>query len=238
MEFIVDSLNQNRNGKMKIFNILTLSLFFFSLSSSRLLFAEPGGQPREFFKQDYIQTPSIKNSTSHKLPGVEVNRKDSHKTLHKSSKTKPVIKPTSKVSGSIETTNETRIIKVHGIGMLLNIKDRKHYQQFARKLLQFSDRYNILISRVYLVGNIEPYKDDLLTKEMMLRGGRPAAGMVIPKKYKVSKSPSWILDTDEGEYVLDGALELNKFFTAKGEFIDQEAFIEHDSELVPLENKK
>jgi len=58
--------------------------------------------------------------------------------------------------------------------------------------------------------------------KVLARGGIITVEPSIAEEYQVSRSPSWIIRTKEGDIVLEGLYSIHQFFNSKGEFLDNE----------------
>ena len=97
----------------------------------------------------------------------------------------------------------------------------------VKELSDTAVKHDLGIGEIFAIGNVTTAFDtsqDLL--RVFARGGAISIRSTVPEKYKVKKSPSWILYTREGEILLEATGPLANNFNQKGEFIDKNAHLE------------
>ncbi len=194
--------------------ILLLALF----SSANLLAEETG-----FFGNEYDMNV-FKPRKGEKIDGEVVaptNQKSNIIEQQEVIKNSPaeVVK-----SGSILNTTELKPPsgkhKVSWLGIIINAHDQAHFFTEIGNFLQFAVEHDYDLGPVYAVGK------DFSSKEMnkvsaMIdgRGGAIFFSAEIPSEFSVKKSPAWIVGTKEGQYLLEGVTNFQKYFNSSGELI-------------------
>lgn len=121
-------------------------------------------------------------------------------------------------------------LKIKGMGILLNGVDEEHCFQQLNRLADIVTEKNIPTGRVIIVGGVENV--GRLIKKLLLNsfngsglypkvGGFIEGSVTVPERYKVTLSPSWLIDTEKGEVVLEGVEKVERYITSRGTFVER-----------------
>lgn len=175
--------------------------------------------PSEFYKQGYARTPmdsdkAVKQSkpkldSKNPTPAVVNQPSDSKKPEFK--------KPVFKLPNVMDEAEGTPILS---IGVIVDLNDREHYEQVMSGLRETLDRTSILAGTVYTLSAGGPYMEDNFI-HLYARGASLQSGTELPERYQhIALSPTYIVETNEGEILLEAVSELNRFVNARGEFLE------------------
>ena len=110
---------------------------------------------------------------------------------------------------------------IKSLGAIVNGLNEKQTLETLKTLVSLIKKHEIRGGSVYMLGGFGSQaifgSDAFLTLNLL--GGELISDITLPEKYKVSKSPSWIIELDEGEAVLEGLLDVKKYVNSTGKFI-------------------
>lgn len=123
-------------------------------------------------------------------------------------------------------------LEVQSVSLIVNALDEKHFKQSVKELTDLAGATGVHAKTVYAVGNL----DSLLPKSFTLAGlalnpkeqpalllglygGNLALVEEPPRQYPVQRSPSWIITTAQGEYILEAVGPLHNYFNKKGQLV-------------------
>lgn len=110
--------------------------------------------------------------------------------------------------------------KIISISLIIGGDERSKHLEPAISLIELCRDRNIPIGKIYSIGNIgvkDPRFDKLLIHLSVL-GGLFEKVTAVPEKYAAVKSaPTWIVETEEGEILLEGVSTIEQFVTTSGE---------------------
>lgn len=138
--------------------------------------------------------------------------------------------------------------EVVSLGVIVNSLNASHAVAILEDLAKKTKKLGLPASPVILVGTqgsaavifqqINAHDPTGLTAYELL--GSLIFSMNIPEKYPVRSSPSWVVRTTGGEYVLDGVQSLDRYVTSDGRFYDPDAIVVglggHDTNLDSANN--
>jgi hypothetical protein len=117
--------------------------------------------------------------------------------------------------------------RIKGVGAVINCHDRQHCKTQLEYLLNLQGTYSFLLSTIYLIGDIAVDYIPLTHStepEVLIKNIEVMQAVKFrrepPPHLSISKSPSWLIETEKDLFVLEGVSRLERYFTAKGEFID------------------
>jgi len=110
---------------------------------------------------------------------------------------------------------------VQSIGAILNGLDKAHYETQLTILFEVAERYDFNLGPIYAIG-ASSHKDDLGRYfPLILRGAKIEYPTEPPEEYDVSMSPTWLINTKKGQYVLEATGTLDRYFNSRGHFIEK-----------------
>ncbi|MDC0357847.1 hypothetical protein OAO01_03455 [Oligoflexia bacterium] len=235
---IVRSLRFTMLGR-SIRNNLCLFLLLLPLCFGIHANAQDQKKPGNFFPKDYINKPGKQAAPSRKQPkDFSKPKRPAQLKKGKDAKGKNILDLFALDGEVVVDKKETGAlpaksafssgIPLKSIGVILNSSDNMHFLSNLKNLIQTAIKYDLSISRVYAIGKLPRLDADeeqfSYTKDMFtlwLLDGLLLPSDKIPKEYNVTRSPTWILNTSEGEILLEGMLTLEKHLNSKGEFVDK-----------------
>ena len=123
-------------------------------------------------------------------------------------------------------------IPVESISLIVNGLDKKHFFSCLKDLYELCERTGMRIDTVYVVGNLDSVIDPALKAMSWPRGvqDQPLIGINLyggklavveepPKEYPVRLSPSWVVNTKEGAYILEAIGGYKKYFNNRGQLV-------------------
>lgn len=114
--------------------------------------------------------------------------------------------------------------KIKWIGAILGSLNEKDFRENLQGFLKVSDKHGLDIAIVYAIGDFsEKYNNEMVN--IIGRNGSISFVEELPEKYNVKLSPSWIVATHNGAYILEG-VELEKYINQKGEYIEKQNLFE------------
>jgi len=120
-------------------------------------------------------------------------------------------------------------VEIRSLGLIVNAGDVLHGQTHMQELLGASQKYQIPISTVYAVGGMNAFNGKLPPAEWLmvkLAGGDFRVELAPPERYEVTLSPAWIVETPDGEVVLEAVTSLDKYLNREGKFV--QAFLQDE----------
>lgn len=169
-----------------------------------------------FFDKDFSKSPLTKDQGS-ELPSGKPAKQP------KSGVAKPVSTPTSVASPTNADFDNRKKVKVDSIGLLLNAVKREHVQARLKELLSVVHEFDMGIGSVIFIGGFPGAEGFAVSTAIVARGGEIKVLGSVPYRYKVTKAPTWILKTEEGEILLEGTGPLRENFDKEGNFVYPEA---------------
>lgn len=178
-------------------------------------FAEPNmPSPKDMYQKDYVTGPG----------NDEEQRSDPSASSQKvpNGKKPSTPKTPSKATGQTGAVQNSRTsgTPIQSIGVILNGLDRKHFDQYLEELADVLKERKLPLGELYLIGTGRAYssaeKDDYLRKWSLPLNFIHSP----PKPYdKVSRSPTWIIQTAQGRILLEGLTNLSRYVNDRGELV-------------------
>lgn len=109
---------------------------------------------------------------------------------------------------------------IKSLGVILNAMKPDHAKEYVAQLASVAFKYDLPIHNIYYVGPIHNFPEDTDRLTVKLQGGSIEGGDAPPEKYPVKRSPTWIIETEKGEILLEGFLQLERFVNSKGQFVE------------------
>jgi len=109
------------------------------------------------------------------------------------------------------------------MGAILNCSDIEKFRSEIEQLTTIADSYKIKLSVVYALGTRSRalYTPEFkLTMSQFIRGGGQIRFVSkLPDRYKVKHTPTWLIQTEQGENVLEGFSKLRRLVNHRGELV-------------------
>jgi len=186
-----------------------------------------------YYQHDYARTPLAEKSDARQLPrgrlALPTPTPDDSAAApdpapeHEGEATASTPSPTPTPQES--PVEETAGIPISEVKVFVNAIERSHFLDVVAEYGSIAAKYNLTSSGLIAVGGFFG-RDDVppeMTRLLLL--GTPVAPFgLVPPKYKVERSPTWVLTTEKGEIVIEGFMSIDKFLNRKGEF--QRKFLE------------
>lgn len=181
-------------------------------------------EPKSFYDSGYADSP-LKGSPSesHKAqapdrvvaPEARVKLRDSgHEDQTARTSTPATEFSKEKLSG--------KPLPINSLSLIVDTGDNEQVFTALHDMAELVVRYSIHPGAIFLYGNPQIPSDapyDWVT--LVTLGARISSQPDILEKYPVKSSPSWIVDTPEGEIVLEGFSTPEQFLNSDGKFIQR-----------------
>lgn len=172
-----------------------------------------------FFKRGEANTVFQKN----KQNGFINNQENKKEPLPSQTAIKPAKKTQNNIlqvrpTPSGESTAKGK--QVITIGAIIDGTNKRHYEQCIQSLFKLSDKFEFDLDKIYitsLLNNID--KESILS--LLVRGATVSPVPAPPEEYNVTASPTWIVQTEDGQVVLEGIVDLGRYFNSRGEFVSK-----------------
>jgi len=109
--------------------------------------------------------------------------------------------------------------KILRIGGIVDDLKSHGFEDFSKSLILIADKYDFNIGTVYVVKGSTTQES--LINSLWIRGGMVKYVSSPPNKYNVTISPAWIIQTEDGQIVLEGISNIEKYINQRGEFLDK-----------------
>jgi hypothetical protein len=111
---------------------------------------------------------------------------------------------------------------VISIGAVINALDKEHLGIYTKKLSDLLVERNIPAGQFYMRHLVGTLPDLQSFMRLIVYGATPRYISTLPEKYAMlTASPTWIIQTEKGEYLLEGVEALERFITADGGFVEK-----------------
>ncbi len=209
---------------MKYKILITLCLFFSTtLSADDFRRADSffeKGNPAKISKGDFYGIRKDDNNTNAKPPSYI---KDPSKIVPNDTREKAqqsILKNKGSITNNIPSTNTNHSgIKVLSLGVVINSLDENHLEKHLNTLIKTSTKFDLDINEVDFVGI-----DNDVTKKfgfaIISRFGEENFMSAPPIEYNITTSPTWILQTANGQILLEGIDNPEIYMNSQAEFID------------------
>lgn len=178
--------------------------------------AEPQGK-EGFFEKDFSKSPI----TSDAQAIIPKSEKPTAGGDDQKAKISESVEPSpTPLSADFDNRKKARI---DSIGLILNALNREQAASKVKELLELANKYDFGVGQVLMVGGMPGPEILVVTTAIVARGGEVSVSGSVPYRYKISKSPTWILKSDEGEILLEGIGSIKSDFDKDGNFIYPEA---------------
>ncbi|NDC36988.1 MAG: hypothetical protein EBZ48_02930 [Proteobacteria bacterium] len=114
-----------------------------------------------------------------------------------------------------------RGITIERLSLVTNGANEEHALEALTALREVIVDKELALGTVYLVGLNSSIKLDplvLMVRRLQFLGAAFAQGLTEPP-VPVKLSPTWIVETTQGRYLLEGTMNIDRFLNARGEFV-------------------
>lgn len=120
-----------------------------------------------------------------------------------------------------EKGKQPELVKVTAVGAIFVALNAGEFQSRLRDLVDIASKYDLDVGKIYALGDLRLVYDAENIIPLVARGATVGVVDELPEQYaSVKQLPTWILETDKGQVVLEGFTSIARFLTAKGEFVD------------------
>lgn len=186
--------------------------------------AQSESEPRQdFFENGFVnggfESPS-ETSAPQPSPAPSPNRLQANSPLAQMKAVVPGIVPSIK---SNTDHGKTDGVIVQSIGMLVSSNNPEHLKKSLKSLVDFSLKHKVPLERVHALGSYKLPKDDALDQMLAATWILDGQFSVIPKLpegyNQIQNSPAWLINTDQGQYVLEAPSDPEAYFDEDGHFV-------------------
>jgi len=130
----------------------------------------------------------------------------------------PTPTPTPDPNLEDELTALTEPVTVKQISAIINCDDREHFKAQLMTMRELVIKHDLSVGQLYAVCR-SPALNDGIQMPLIIRGGILRVVEDPPAQYPIDLSPTWIVETEKGQHILEGQLDLARAFNSKGEFL-------------------
>jgi hypothetical protein len=113
--------------------------------------------------------------------------------------------------------------KITRIGAIINGMEEEHRNKMVAQLARYSVESSVPLGMIYIVGPMLGKNNVGDSFVLALSGGTLEGVDAPPAPYtEIKRSPTWLIQTERGEIVVEGSPELTKFASPLGEFTGPE----------------
>jgi hypothetical protein len=215
---------------MRCVALLVLACFL-----SVTAYAESG----DFYKKDFAINPLGKEA--HSRP--KVNKDKGSKEASEQKPANPdwsfegdmLYPPKGGDKGTPAELTDLDAPKVQSIGVIVDVNTPEHFQSVADALVEMSDANDIVLGTVWALSATAIYMHPAYNK-LHARGMIHNTVEKLPEKYsQVKNSPTYIIETEQGEILLEGVTKLDRYINSNGQFIEKGMSLAEEIEPVKAE---
>lgn len=112
-------------------------------------------------------------------------------------------------------------LKIDAASLILTTSDQANAERSYQEFLTLRDKFGIKLSEVYLIGDPRGLMRSEVIYSQGADGGMFRYLNEMPKAFEsIKTSPTIILETNDGNILLEGFRSISSVFNAKGEFIE------------------
>ncbi len=190
---------------------LVFSLLFFSSA----LYAQ-----EDFFSDDFVKNPltNKKRKDIFDKKDTKIVKEENKKAEKVEESFRSPMLPETEVDLTTQDEAFQKPKKILSIGLIANGMNKEHGRENFSKLLSLVKEHNLPAGDMYYLSTFQDdvmSSDDLITFYVL--GGNFELVEEVPEKYQVSKSPTWIVETVDGEVLFEGLLDVGRYINSKGE---------------------
>lgn len=169
-----------------------------------------------FFQNDFARTPIQKEGESpRKVKEPKKNKETKPDQTFQEEQTVELHTNDSELPSPIQKGP-----KIESIGMVINATDPKHFEEHLGELLSQIDKHDVDAGVIYQLGDHDDFNAyDQLMPKLIARGALFRLEGSAPRRFTVTKSPSWILQVEEGLIVLEAPENINRYISQTGHFV-------------------
>ncbi|RMG44316.1 MAG: hypothetical protein D6719_02110 [Candidatus Dadabacteria bacterium] len=201
-----------QTGFYKVSLILTMTAWL-----ATPVFAQDFSRPDSFFPQNY----AAENLTDSQIKDTKKQPEAVRPEHKKAVADKKTVAPGTTESSFNKKPSKEKI-PIIAISAVLNAADRQHFSEHLNELIDTAVTYDLAFGSIYAVGwNIFKHSSDLQNTaiKIIARGGEILDYGSVPDEYPVKLSPTWIIETEKGDIVLEATGPLRKYITSDGSFM-------------------
>lgn len=204
----------------------TLWVIHILIFSSVSLFAE---SPNEFFPKEYVSQQ--KHKVQKKQSKVNSFAVDSE--MHIKEQTVDVADTLFHADSPLKPPDSILLddegIPVHSIGLIINATEENHFRRNIEVLIETASKFELLVSQVAAIGFGIPGAKSVSVGDVIysphafalvaLEGQIAPYAVLPPKLDHLKRSPTWVVNTSQGGYLIEGYEPIWRLFNKRGEFI-------------------
>lgn len=189
-----------------------------SLMATRALAQSPSSdKPKEFYREGFVTDGSdkpkqlnIESGSPQHQPGKQPEPRNSLNPFPMQSA----------IPTATPTPSNFKTYKVVALSAIISTMDAKHFDEVLGELKDVAVKYDFPVHNIWAPGDLKALESaQAKFLPIMARGATVSFGNV-PKRYLATLSPTWIIETTEGEIVMEATGPLMENFNENGEFVD------------------
>lgn len=197
--------------------------------------AQDSKAPKEFFDQDYAKSPLKSDSgvgvpregrkpRNRATPQVAPNPAGGKASTPDGSKADAVAADDAPADNSSALgalfPREGKSLPIVRIGVILNTLNQQHASEVLDELSALATKYDYEIGTIFSIGNPGSVAHSDAFMKLLLRGAKLHDQVRVPEAYNaVRLSPTWIVQTQDGQVLLEATGPLKSFLNERGELL-------------------
>jgi hypothetical protein len=216
--------------------LLLAAVLLFTSEISAPLQAQDLARPDAFFEKNFsesilseAQRPSETAAEDAKIDADQANPQvidiiDPENSAAPAHGESPDPAPTTDTSSkpeevAVKDTPDNQLLEVSHVSFVVASEPKSHLHEQVATYSQTLDYYNLKPAALHMIGRLELGLDfPGVWTRLMARGVAVETDYSVIETLGISKSPTWILHTGEGDIILEGEAGLENYLTADGKF--------------------
>lgn len=196
--------------------LIAASLGFCSSSHSQQI------DPKQYFEKDYAVAPSYRpgesggNSSDQSNPTAPTNQNGRTQRIQGRAILSPQLGNPNPVTtpGAVPTYSypKTRLLVV------VNSLDPIHLQAVVKKVELLARSKRMSVTGVMHIGDPKALTQEM-TQTLHALGVGTVYAEVIPASLPITTSPTWVFETNEGKYIVEGGMDPERFISPTGDYL-------------------
>lgn len=132
---------------------------------------------------------------------------------------KEVLKQSAAVTQE-ELTGFSKVVPIKNVAAIISSAETPHFEKSIKQLIDLVDKKQVKLATIKTIGDFNLVMNNPLLPALVARGGMIAFLDEVPEGYPVTLSPTYIVNTEEGQILLEAVGEIGKYFNQNGDFLE------------------
>lgn len=179
-------------------------------------------KPADFYKDNFAINPFDNNKNAQSTVAGSKGKSTQQGSNTKKSPGQAEANTQSQTATNTSGLEGFDVQPIISVGAVLNAFDKEHLGLYTKKLADLLVERNIPAGQLYMRHLAGALPDLQSFMRLITYGASPRYITALPEKYAMlTASPTWIVQTEKGEYLLEGVEALERFITADGGFVEK-----------------